>query len=86
MSRSISSTERVRAVAEGRFHLSFGKRQSAARFFRVQREEMAGMRVLSLTGDKVETHDVSEVEALSKQDDLLVWGTFRSAATRPCGC
>jgi magnesium transporter len=34
---------------------------------------MAGMRVLSLTGDKVETHDVSEVEALSKQDDLLVW-------------
>ncbi len=31
------------------------------------------MRVLSLTGDKVETHDVSEVEALSKQDDLLVW-------------
>jgi len=47
---------------------------------------MAGMRVLSLTGDKVETHDVSEVEALSKQDDLLVWGTFRSAATRPCGC
>jgi magnesium transporter len=34
---------------------------------------MAGMRVLSLTGDKVETHDVSDVEALLKQDDTLVW-------------
>jgi Mg2+ and Co2+ transporter CorA len=34
---------------------------------------MAGMRVLSLTGDKVETHDVSEVEALLKQEDVLVW-------------
>jgi hypothetical protein len=32
---------------------------------------MAGMRVLSLTGDKVETHDVSEVEAL-KQDDMSI--------------
>ena len=31
------------------------------------------MRVLSLTGDKVETHDVSDVEALLKQDDTLVW-------------
>jgi magnesium transporter len=34
---------------------------------------MAGTRVLSLTGDKVETHDVSDVETLLKQDDTLVW-------------
>jgi Mg2+ and Co2+ transporter CorA len=34
---------------------------------------MDGPRVLSLTGDKVETHDVSAVEALLKRDDTLVW-------------
>ncbi len=34
---------------------------------------MDGLRVLSLTGDKVETHDVSAVEALLKRDDTLVW-------------
>jgi magnesium transporter len=34
---------------------------------------MAGVRVLSLTGDKVETHDLSAVAALLKRDDTLVW-------------
>jgi magnesium transporter len=34
---------------------------------------MAGLRVLSLTGDKVETHDVSDVGALLDRDDTLVW-------------
>src|ERR1044072_3174286 len=34
---------------------------------------MAGLQVLSLTGDKVETHDVSAVAALLKRDDTLVW-------------
>jgi magnesium transporter len=34
---------------------------------------MDGMQVLSLTGDKVETHEVSDVAALLKRDDTLVW-------------
>jgi magnesium transporter len=34
---------------------------------------MAGLRVLSLTGDKVETHDVSDVGTLLQRDDTLIW-------------
>jgi magnesium transporter len=34
---------------------------------------MTGLRVLSLTGDKVETHDVSAVGGLLERDDTLVW-------------
>src|SRR3954452_13410782 len=34
---------------------------------------MAGLRVLSLTGDKVERHDVSAVADLLKRDETLVW-------------
>jgi magnesium transporter len=55
------------------FGIDFGKRQSASRLFRVYRVDMAGVRVLSLTGDKVETHDLSAVAALLKRDDTLVW-------------
>jgi magnesium transporter len=34
---------------------------------------MAGMQVVSLTGDKVETHEVSDVAALLTRDDTLIW-------------
>jgi magnesium transporter len=34
---------------------------------------MAGLQVLSLTGDKVETHDLSAVAALLERDHTLVW-------------
>jgi Mg2+ and Co2+ transporter CorA len=34
---------------------------------------MDGMQVVSLTGDKVETHEVSDVAALLKRDDTLIW-------------
>src|SRR5215213_9962564 len=34
---------------------------------------MAGIRVLALTGDGVETHAVSDVAALLSREDMLVW-------------
>jgi magnesium transporter len=34
---------------------------------------MGDLRVLSLTGDKVETHDVSDIAALLERDDSLIW-------------
>jgi Mg2+ and Co2+ transporter CorA len=34
---------------------------------------MVGMQVMSLTGDKVETHEVSDVAALLQRDNTLIW-------------
>jgi magnesium transporter len=42
-------------------------------FFQVYRGVMAATRVLSLTGDLVETHTVAEVAELLERPDTLVW-------------
>jgi hypothetical protein len=59
--RGISLTESIETTPEGVILQLLGKRLTAASFFQVYRRDMAGITVLTLSGDTVQRHSVTDV-------------------------